>query len=664
MFSRVIKSALSVSLTAIALLAGAAASGQSVQTIQTLDRVDVYNKSKVLEMEFDDPGRTFDFTALDITPATAAGFVACQVTANQALYCIDGKDVRYWPQPAQVAAPNTTGSLLFSCTDAALGLNGASTKPCTALTVDLSSSIWLAGMKGDGTYSLFKLVAKVGSCPASPWFALQGAAYCAREYASGRRLLSDIVAIDGDVGAAFTGPGGVKGPGVLAIEQSPIDPILPADEFLVTTAWFVADPATVPPVVIARGSAAWGLTAGEFLQSVTLQQLPIAGESRNFVLAPTNKGRILAVDALGISPAFQVFDIVAERAPVLPAVTAPQCNFDTQRYGLRASTKSGRVYLTDRNYCQAVALESAPAVGKAFQLQNVQEVRNNIIADLTFSTTAAYPPDADTIAPGVVVGLNTCGTECTLLSSPNGQPAARLSGVQLASTQSGMTLFQVKDIPDCRWIPRACAGKSNVVVDGRGDVVPLNDPRLGTWAANGLYLNVTPLMPLEITTLFDSSGVPPKGLPRMLISPQYRAQEQADFLFEALFGVTEAGVVFKETFTGEFDVQKLAGQELSNFNPAYPAYVKGCGRDYAENLKPNRRWDVVTTVSEKVVTAGGPDSFDGPPSLNHHVDTLVNTGCVNPTKVSGERWSMYAYNLEIAPNTDAVFAKLADVALL
>ena len=57
-------------------------------------------------------------------------------------------------------------------------------------------------------------------------------------------------------------------------------------------------------------------------------------------------------------------------------------------------------------------------------------------------------------------------------------------------------------------------------------------------------------------------------------------------------------------------------------------------------------------------TAGGPDSFDGPASLNHHVDTLVNTGCFNPTKISGERWSIYAYNLEIAPNTDAVFAKL------
>ena len=113
MFSRVIKSTLSVSLAAVALFAGASALAESVQTIQTLDRVDVYNKTKVLEMEFDDPGRTFDFTALGITPTTAAGFVACQVTASQALYCIDGKDVRYWAKPSQVAAPNTAGVPLF-----------------------------------------------------------------------------------------------------------------------------------------------------------------------------------------------------------------------------------------------------------------------------------------------------------------------------------------------------------------------------------------------------------------------------------------------------------------------------------------------------------------------------------------------------------------------
>jgi hypothetical protein len=80
----------------------------------------------------------------------------------------------------------------------------------------------------------------------------------------------------------------------------------------------------------------------------------------------------------------------------------------------------------------------------------------------------------------------------------------------------------------------------------------------------------------------------------MLISPQYRAQEQQGFKFEGLFGRTEEGVVFSGTFLGEFDVGKLAGNKL------------GCGFNYSESLKPNRAWDVITTVSERVVTAGGP----------------------------------------------------------
>ena len=138
----------------------------------------------------------------------------------------------------------------------------------------------------------------------------------------------------------------------------PEDPSLPPLPPLTTTALFFPDSNTPLPVVIATGSQQWTLAAGEELQSVTLQQLPIAGVTRNFALATTNQGRILAVDTLGNSPAFQVFDIVDKRKPVPPAVTAPQCNLDPQRYGLRASNKSGRVYLTDRNYCQAVALES------------------------------------------------------------------------------------------------------------------------------------------------------------------------------------------------------------------------------------------------------------------------------------------------------------------
>ena len=128
------------------------------------------------------------------------------------------------------------------------------------------------------------------------------------------------------------------------------------------------------------------------------------------------------------------------------------------------------MYLTDRTFCQAVALESAAATGKPFALRNVQEEPGT---DLTFSTTAAYPPDANTIAPGIVVNLSTCGTNCVLLSDKDGTPAASLSNVKLAGSKSGMTLFQVKDIPDCRWAPDLCAGKTNVVIDANGNPVPL-----------------------------------------------------------------------------------------------------------------------------------------------------------------------------------------------
>ena len=59
---------------------------------------------------------------------------------------------------------------------------------------------------------------------------------------------------------------------------------------------------------------------------------------------------------------------------------------------------------------------------------------------------------------------------------------------------------------------------------------------------------------------------------------------------------------------------------------------------------------MITTVSERVITAGGPGSITDSGNKNRYVDTLVNTGCFNPTKGAGTRWSMYAYNLELAPD--------------
>jgi len=630
-------------LAAFATLAGSAA---LAEPIQTLDRVDVYNASKVLEMQFNNPGRDFDFAVLGIAPAKAGGFKTCQITSTQGLYCLDGKQIRYWAKPTQAAG---VGTRLLNCADPALGLDTASSQTCTGMTVGMPGIIWLTGKQaGASSYKVIRIAKRVGaSCPAGQ--AALADPYCAQEFATSLKPISDLSAVDGDVGAAFVGPNETGGHGVVGITAT-TGIVLPGGPIngssLNKGVIFV--PSAVPgtAVSIADGNIQWGLRADEQLQNATVLQLPVDDVLQSYVLATTSRGRVLAVNSDGLSPAFQVFDIVAERS-ASPTFTAVQCKTGAQLYGIRASSKTRSVYLTDRNFCQALALDWAPAAGKPFQLVNVQEAGK----DLTFSTTAAYPPNAPTIAPGVIIDLANCAETCIIVYDVDGTRAASLSNVRLSSTQSLMTLFQVKGIPDCRWAPGLCdelpeSIRDALVLDASGNFIPLDDGRLGTSAANQLFLNVTPLLPLEITGLFDSSGAPPTGLPRMLISPQYRGQAQNGYVFESLVGITEPGVVFTDVFEFEFDVLKLAGAHL------------GCGYDYAEVLKPNRAWDVTTTVSEKFVTAGGPGLVEDSSNPNRYVDMMLNTGCFNPTRGAGTRWSLYSYNLEVSPDTDAVFAKL------
>ncbi len=629
-----------LSLGAIALLAGAAAHAES---IQTLDRVDVYNQANVLEMQFNNPARAFDFATLGVAPVT--GFKACQITATQGLYCLDGNQVRTWPKPTQAVG---VGARVLDCTDPALGFDTTSADMCTSMTISQPGTIWLSGkLAGSSSFRLVRVTKRMGSTCAAGETALADP-YCARAFATTTNHVSGLSAIDGDAGASFIGPNQVSGPGILGIGATPgyTLPGQPVGLPIRKNLLFFPSAAPAAALTIAAGDAQLGLRADEVLQSATLLQLPGAGANQNYVIATTSLGRIIAIKADGTGPAFEAFNIVAERGSS-PTFPAEQCRAGAQQYGIRASSKSGGIYLTDRNYCQALALGVAPAANKPFQLSNVQQQNK----DLTFSTTSDYPPNAPTVAPGVVIDLANCAISCIIVYDDAGTRAASLQGVQLASPQSLMTLFQVKDIPDCRWAPELCDDlpvdvRDKVVLDGNGVFVPLNDPRLGTLAANRLFLNVTPLLPLEVTGLFDASGAPPNGLPRMLISPQYRGQEQAGFTFESLVGITEPGVVFKEVFEFEFDVLKLAGAHL------------GCGYDYSEALKPNRAWDVTTTVSEKFINAGGPGLVQDKTNPNRYVDTMLNTGCFNPTKGAGTRWSLYSYNLEIAPDGPAVFGKL------
>ncbi len=368
-----------------------------------------------------------------------------------------------------------------------------------------------------------------------------------------------------------------------------------------------------------------------------------SGASGSYVLATTSLGRVLAVAASGGS-ALPVFDLNAARDP-----SSVRCSTAAAAYGIRVSSRSGRIYVTDRAFCQVLALEPAAAGGVLSGLENVQEPvfdasgRQTGFRDLTLSTAGpagAFPPEGPTIAPGITIDLIDCAGSCTLVLGANGEPAATLSNVTLASQESGLVLFQIRHIPDCRYDPRTCRdllGVQNLVQAG-----VVVDPQAAGDPA-GQLLNVTPLLPREVTDLFAASG----GLPDMLISRQYRGQKANGFEFDAFFGVAENGVVFRDVFEGEFDVAALTGSELGcelNLPPRSPLFTENAGQ-------PNERigtldWDVATTASERFRTFTDPLLGAAP----QFVDTLINSGCGSSRVLSG-RWSLKPYNLEIAPCT-------------
>ena len=94
------------------------------------------------------------------------------------------------------------------------------------------------------------------------------------------------------------------------------------------------------------------------------------------------------------------------------------------------------------------------------------------------------------------------------------------------------------------------------------------------------YLNIRPLLPPEIIEIY-----PPGSLPRLLVSPRYRAISTRG-RFDALYGVTDPTVQFRDTFTAQFDVADLLGE---------PSL--GCG---IGGPQPNVNWDLVVTISERL----------------------------------------------------------------
>lgn len=607
---------------AIAIPGGAiAATGELVQ--QQLDRLDAFSRT----------------AAQNILPAppvsyavSGTAFSSCQNTSTRGMYCLDGNSVRRWSKPET----SSSSTELFSCANPLLGLDKGGV--CTALAVDLAGNIWLAGKKNNA-YSLIKVVEGT-SCPGttsdppsvtSSWVQITPS-FCAREYASGRPLLLDLSVVDGDVADSFP-----LGAGIIGVEER-------------KTVTFFSDSPQAPSVTIGSGKA-WGLAGNEQLQGATLLQRNEPTFTQNWVLVTTSNGRLLAKNV----PFVGQSEVAATDTGSSLVATTSTCTgpLPSASYDVRSSIKTGKVYASDRRGCRVVS--TVPTYGSVESDWTVH------LQPLTVEQSALPPPEGISVSPGVYIDLKKCvaGTGCTLIpdnssSDGNTYDGAALSYVVTEGSTADMTLFQVKNIPDCRFVSLPeCTGTI---------LGPANQPE-------NQYLNVAPLLPPEIKSLF------PAGLPQLLLSPQYRARQDSGanrkpYRFDALFGVPKPGVQFRNTFTATFDVADLLG-----------GTKLGCGGLYKPDgsaaPQPNTNWDVVVTISERYPVVGGPSGpglVSGTPSSatianKEYVDVLVNRdGCFNPTSGSGGRWSMYAYGLELMPDKrdtsnalvypDSVFAHL------
>ena len=292
------------------------------------------------------------------------------------------------------------------------------------------------------------------------------------------------------------------------------------------------------------------------------------------------------------------------------------------------------------------------------------------VTTLDFTAIPGGPPFAGlgTNDSDYAIGFIDVAAETTLdlvdCADPEGCTVTtgfNLSSVQVQNPGGSTEALVIPvNFPDCRYVPHACLDllgggsapsddAARAILIGLGVIKTLDPSGPNKLNPAAQMLNVTPLLPAAVTSLFDSSGVPPEGLPPLYIASRWRGQSVNDYRIDGHFFKTDATIEFSDVFDGLIDVSVLTGDEL------------GCEPDLGNLLA----WDVITTVPELAKTTGG-----------RHVDTPINVGCQNPTKVKGTRLSLYSINTEIAPDTwgptikstkplvtvnnDAVFARLVE----
>jgi hypothetical protein len=560
--------------------------------------------------------KTIDYTDTTQLQGTH-NIVACQGTGTRGLYCLDidltvpaspVTVVLRWQNPDKDPIPST------AITCAKFGLVA-----CTGATVDLGGTLWVAGQTPGGTYSLFKAFEKgTGACPvgttdANPYL------YCIRQFASGQARIYDLTMVDAQASGGFP-----YGAGVIALR----DPAPGA-------AVFFADalPLVAPRVLNDKWQA---LSNGEVLQGVALLQQPTSGATRNFVLVTGSLGKVLVSEVL-TSGNPKSFDTGLNLA------TLTGCAPGSGPYDAKASYRTRRSFFT-AGTCIAGYDPTFVSGGNSTPVTFPAAKQSFVLAS-TFPLTSGV-----TVSPGIELDFRRDGCTtpagCTLVADGgdlNSFDAATFARIQLEGTPSGWVYYLVKNLRDCRYVarplPSFCAG---TLVNADGS---LDD---GSGDPTKQSLDFKPLLPPEILQAF-----PPGYLPQMLLGPDYRARPQVrtdlppnSYAFDAIFGIPEAGLTYRDTFDVTFDIADLLG----------PTGTKlGCGGlQYASGSTTAPAWDPIVNISEFVPTVGGYGVVNpGQPNVSigtpNFVSMLLNNGCTNPTSGSGIRGSAFLYGLERAP---------------
>lgn len=557
------------------------------------------------------------FSQLDIV---GSDFRACELTAA-GIICLSGNDIMIWDQPVPLGSGDVAsdpGSPVFSCSDKNLPFDTKGIA-CTSATANPAGDEIVVGGKGKGKLFDLTLVKACAEADSSFSPLASDPSLCFKSLNKDRPLIVTLEYLKDDSSLA---------PGILSLEER-------------TRATLVDFNGTATPL---GDSKTFGLSGNERLTGLTALHLdeetfPVIA-ANDFLLATTTRDGIIAQSTGSATPtSFRAFDIAAARDP-----SKAQCSFGGPQSPISTGFKSGFVYVTDGQYCNLFVLKPVvdPLGAKPFVLDVVAVID-------TQTATEQFALEGVTTAPGITINLADCQTfgTCTFIpdgENGNGKPDVEVVNLHL-NTGSGIyaTVYQIKNAPDCRYIPQACVELEQFAADydaflktqglpdstdsqvqflvNAGVILPEpgsapgNNP--GAWE-----FNVADILPQEIT---DAVDIPDE----LVISRGWRAQLNNGFYWEAMFVAAE-GVVTTGSFELIFDTPDLvtSGNAETFGCPSAPS-----------TLTKALEEDLVTTVSENFLSGSAPDEYR---------DTPTNFGC-GSSKTLGERFSLRPYNLEWTP---------------